>query len=89
MGAKRIVPTNLAVGNTQMLDAQTIQAGIDDGIKFLRLDAGFNTLKAHRLTWLAGHSGKATEMVERILNAYLPKDRTLEMSRPGSLLKSG
>src|SRR5919199_4697216 len=57
---------------SQMLDAKTVQAGKEDGIEF-RYDlmkVTPNTLKAHRLTWFAGKSGKATEMTQRILKAY-------------------
>ena len=57
---------------SQTLDAQTMQAAKNDGIEF-RYDLMAitpNTLKAHRLSWFAEQKGKATEMVERILNAY-------------------
>lgn len=57
---------------SQVLDAQTMQAAQADGIEF-RYDLMTvtpNTLKAHRLTWFAGKQRKATEMAERILNAY-------------------
>ena len=36
-----------------------------------------NTLKAHRLTWLAGQQGKATEMAERILKAYFTEGQNI------------
>src|SRR5919199_7005901 len=36
-----------------------------------------NTLKAHRLTSLAGKDGKATEMVERILRAYFTEGQDI------------
>jgi predicted DsbA family dithiol-disulfide isomerase len=64
---------------SQQLDAQTTQAAIGDGIEF-RYDlmkVTPNTLKAHRLTWLAAQSGKATEMVERILNAYFTEGQDI------------
>ncbi|MEL6469911.1 MAG: DsbA family oxidoreductase [Cyanobacteria bacterium J06623_4] len=57
---------------SQQLDAQTVQATAADKVEF-RYDLMTltpNTLKAHRLTWLASRSGKATEMAERILRAY-------------------
>lgn len=57
---------------SQMLDAQTVRATQADGIEF-RYDlitVTPNTLKAHRLTWFAAQYGKATQMVESILNAY-------------------
>jgi predicted DsbA family dithiol-disulfide isomerase len=57
---------------SQQLDAKTVQVGQVNGIKF-RYDlmkVTPNTLKAHRLTWFAGKSGKATEMAQRILKAY-------------------
>ncbi len=57
---------------SQLLDAKTIQATADDGIEFRYdlMEVTPNTLKAHRLTWLATQHGKATEMAERILQAY-------------------
>jgi predicted DsbA family dithiol-disulfide isomerase len=64
---------------SQMLDAQTMQAGIGDGIEF-RYDlmkVTPNTLKAHRLTWFADHEDKATEMVERILSAYFTEGQDI------------
>lgn len=36
-----------------------------------------NTLKAHRLTWLASQSGKATEMAKRILRAYFSEGKNI------------
>ena len=62
-----------------LLDAKTVQAGKEDGIEF-RYDlmkVTPNTLKAHRLTWLAGKDGKATEMVERILRAYFTEGQDI------------
>ncbi len=64
---------------SQTLDAQTMQAAINDDIKF-RYDLMAvtpNTLKAHRLSWLAEQEGKATEMVERILNAYFTEGQDI------------
>jgi predicted DsbA family dithiol-disulfide isomerase len=64
---------------SQMLDAKTVQAGKADGIEF-RYDlmkVTPNTLKAHRLTWLAGKDSKATEMVERILRAYFTEGQDI------------
>lgn len=64
---------------SQMLDAKTVQAGKEDGIEF-RYDlmkVTPNTLKAHRLTWLVGKDGKATEMVERILRAYFTEGQDI------------
>jgi predicted DsbA family dithiol-disulfide isomerase len=64
---------------SQMLDAKTVQAGQEDGIEF-RYDlmkVTPNTLKAHRLTWLAGKAGKATEIAERILRAYFTKGQNI------------
>jgi predicted DsbA family dithiol-disulfide isomerase len=57
---------------SQQLDANTVQAAANDGINFRYdlMQVTPNTLKAHRLTWLADREGKATEMVERILKAY-------------------
>jgi len=64
---------------SQSLDAQTIQATASDGIKF-RYDLMHvtpNTLKAHRLTWLADQQGKATEIAERILRAYFSEGQDI------------
>ncbi|MEO1296255.1 MAG: DsbA family protein, partial [Cyanobacteria bacterium J06636_16] len=36
-----------------------------------------NTLKAHRLTWLASQSGKGHAMAERILNAYFTEGQDI------------
>lgn len=64
---------------SQQLDTQTIQATKDDGINF-RYDLMSktpNTLKAHRLTWLAATSNKATEMATRIFNAYFTEGKDI------------
>lgn len=64
---------------SQLLDAQTIQATKKDGINF-RYDLikkTPNTLKAHRLTWLATSSNLATEMATRILNAYFTEGKDI------------
>lgn len=57
---------------SQQLDAKTILATQDDGIKFRYdlMEVTPNTHKAHRLTWFAAQQGKATEMAERIFTAY-------------------
>jgi len=57
---------------SQQLDAKTVRVGQASGIEFRYdlMQVTPNTLKAHRLTWLAGKAGKATEMSERILKAY-------------------
>ena len=62
-----------------MLDAQTMQAARGDGIEFRYdlMQVTPNTLKAHRLTWLASQSDKATEMAERILNAYFTEGQDI------------
>ncbi|WP_009632034.1 DsbA family oxidoreductase [Synechocystis sp. PCC 7509] len=64
---------------SQSLDAQTMQAASGDGIKFRYdlMQVTPNTLKAHRLSWLAEQEGKATEMVERILNAYFTEGQDI------------
>ncbi len=64
---------------SQTLDAQTMQAAINDDIKFRYdlMQITPNTLKAHRLSWLAEQEGKATEMVERILNAYFTEGQDI------------
>lgn len=64
---------------SQALDAKTVQATQADGIAF-RYDLMTvtpNTLKAHRLTWLAGQDDKATEMAERIFNAYFTEGQNI------------
>jgi predicted DsbA family dithiol-disulfide isomerase len=64
---------------SQSLDAQTVQATTNDGIEFRYdlMQVTPNTLKAHRLTWLADQEGKATEMVERILRAYFTEGQDI------------
>ncbi|WP_193196815.1 DsbA family oxidoreductase [Nostoc sp. MG11] len=64
---------------SQSLDTQTIQATASDGIEFRYdlMQITPNTLKAHRLTWLADQEGKATEMVERILRAYFSEGQDI------------
>lgn len=64
---------------SQQLDVKTVQATQSDDVEF-RYDVMTitpNTLKAHRLTWFAGKSGKATEMAERILRAYFSEGQNL------------
>jgi predicted DsbA family dithiol-disulfide isomerase len=64
---------------SQVLDAKTVQATQADGIAF-RYDlitVTPNTLKAHRLTWLAGQQDKATAMAERILKAYFTEGQNI------------
>jgi len=64
---------------SQQLDAKTVRVGQVSGIEF-RYDwmkVTPNTLKAHRLTWLAGKAGKATEMAERILKAYFTEGQDI------------
>ncbi len=64
---------------SQVLDAQTMQAARGDGIEFRYdlIQVTPNTLKAHRLTWLASQSGKATEIAERILKAYFTEGQDI------------
>lgn len=64
---------------SQQLDAQTIQATKGDGINFRYdlMQKTPNTLKAHRLTWLAASSDKATEMATHILNAYFTEGKDI------------
>lgn len=65
--------------HSQTLDAQTIQASMNDDIEFRYdlMQVTPNTLKAHRLTWLANQSGKATEMAERIFRAYFTEGQDI------------
>jgi predicted DsbA family dithiol-disulfide isomerase len=64
---------------SQLLDAKTIEATRDDGIRFCyeSIEVTPNTLKAHRLNWFADKYGKATLMAERILNAYFTKGQNI------------
>lgn len=63
---------------SQQLDAKTIQATQGDDIAFrYDLMTTPNTLKAHRLTWLAGQQNQATAMAERILNAYFTEGKNI------------
>jgi len=64
---------------SQQLDAKTVQATQDDGIVFGYdlMTTTPNTLKAHRLTWLAGQQNKATPMAERILEAYFTEGQNI------------
>jgi predicted DsbA family dithiol-disulfide isomerase len=54
------------------LDAQVKAAGKHDGIEFRHdlMTHTPNTLKAHRVTWLAAKEGKATALAERIMRGY-------------------
>jgi predicted DsbA family dithiol-disulfide isomerase len=64
---------------SQMLDAQTVRATQADGIEF-RYDLMTvtpNTRPSHRLTWFAGKHGKATQMAERVLNAYFTEGQNI------------
>lgn len=64
---------------SQALDAKTVQATQADGIAF-RYDLMLvtpNTLKAHRLTWLAGQQDRATAMAKRILKAYFTEGQNI------------
>lgn len=64
---------------SQQLDTQTIQAGQANGIEFRYdlMQKTPNTLNAHRLTDLAAKAGKATEMAERILQAYFSEGQDI------------
>ena len=64
---------------SQLLDTQTIQATASDGIEFRYdlMQVTPNTLKAHRLTWLAEQEDKTTEMAERILRAYFSEGQDI------------
>ncbi|NEQ47349.1 MAG: DsbA family oxidoreductase [Leptolyngbya sp. SIOISBB] len=64
---------------SQQLDAKTVEATAADNITF-RYDLMTNTpntLKAHRLTWLAGQQNQATAMAERILRAYFTEGQDI------------
>jgi predicted DsbA family dithiol-disulfide isomerase len=65
--------------HSQALDAKTVQATQTDGIGFRYdlMNVTPNTLKAHRLTWLAGQQDKATAMAERILKAYFTEGQNI------------
>jgi predicted DsbA family dithiol-disulfide isomerase len=64
---------------SQNLDAQTVQATLADGINFRYDLMKFtpNTLKAHRLTWLAASENKATEMASGIFKAYFTQGKDI------------
>ncbi|MGD1865801.1 MAG: DsbA family oxidoreductase [Phormidesmis sp.] len=64
---------------SQQLDAKTVEATKLDDIEFRYDLMAFtpNTLKAHRLTWLAKRKGKATEMAVRILRAYFSEGKNI------------
>ncbi len=64
---------------SQQLDAKTVAATAADNIAF-RYDLMTrtpNTLKAHRLTWLAGQHQRASAMAERILRAYFTEGKDI------------
>lgn len=64
---------------SQHLDEQTVQATHLDDIQFRyeEIEITPNTFNAHRLTWLAGKSGKSTEMAVRILRAYFSEGQNI------------
>lgn len=64
---------------SQQLDAKTVAATAADNIAF-RYDLMTrtpNTLKAHRLTWLARQHRQAPAMAERILRAYFTEGKDI------------
>ncbi|MGD1898595.1 MAG: DsbA family oxidoreductase [Phormidesmis sp.] len=65
--------------HSQQLDAQTVQATQADEVEFHyeKIKVTPNTFNAHRLTWLAGKSGLATEMGDRILRAYFSEGQDI------------
>ena len=64
---------------SQQLDAQTVQATQSDDVEFHydKIEVTPNTFNAHRLTWLAGENGLATEMATRILQAYFSEGQNI------------
>ena len=64
---------------SQQLDAQTLQAGQASGVDFRYdlMQKTPNTLNAHRLTGLAAKVGRATDMAERILQAYFTEGQDI------------
>ena len=64
---------------SQQLDAQTIQATLDDDIQFRYdlMDVTPNTHKAHRLTMHAAGQQRATAIAERILRAYFSEGQNI------------
>ena len=67
----------------QMLDARVTAAAASEGLAF-RLDAiprTPNTIKAHRLIWLAGREGIQDAVVERLFRAYFIEGRDIGDSR--------
>lgn len=64
---------------SQQLDAQTILATKDDEINFRYdlMEKTPNTLKAHRLTWLAEFLDKSNEIATRIFKAYFTEGKDI------------
>lgn len=64
---------------SQHLDEQTVQAARNDDIQFRYdlIQVTPNTLKAHRLIWLAAQQKLSTHMAERILNAYFTEGQNI------------
>ena len=64
---------------SKLLDAKAVQATERDSIEFryelMRVTP--NTLKAHRLTWLASQDSYAPEMAGRILSAYFSEGQDI------------
>lgn len=64
---------------SQQLDAQTVRATKDDEINFRYdlMEKTPNTLKAHRLTWLAESLNKSSEMATCIFEAYFTEGKDI------------
>jgi len=64
---------------SQMLDAQTVSAAMDDAIAFdyAAIEKTPNTLLAHRLTWFAERHGLATPMAAALFSAYFEHGRDI------------
>lgn len=68
---------------TEQILAQTQAAGRDEGLPF-DFDRGqvrVNTLKAHRLIWLAGHEGDVEAVGEALFRAHFEQGRNLADTR--------
>ncbi|MEM1149731.1 MAG: DsbA family oxidoreductase [Pseudomonadota bacterium] len=64
---------------SQELDAGTVAAGSPDGVTFNYdlIERTPNTFAAHRLSWYASQTGRQTEMVTALLEAYFQKGRDI------------
>jgi predicted DsbA family dithiol-disulfide isomerase len=64
---------------SQAMDAQTVLAGLDDGVTFdyEAIKRTPNTFPAHRVSWLAQREGKQRVFVESAFQAYFAHGRDI------------